>query len=1155
MLRWTFRLFLLALLGVAGYFGYRTWERLQPDYYWKQAIEASEQEDYNAAFLHLQNQLRRDPDHWEAHFMMSRYLLIRAAPSATYATHPQALDHLRRAVELKPDRLDLQEKVLDAYVQTQRFHKAGQVAKRILAQQPEHATALFVLVRLAAQNNDKDSGRTWLDRLYQLDQFPVYQTLAFEHRLFGSDPDGAHGVFERLIERAKAETPDSLESLPEEERTSLRQLLLIAVAASPDAQTAHRRTAAALDLWSEIAGGDVVDTTAVAEAAGKVRRLLSSQFPVDEQAAEVAREREELYDRIDRLCSAAIESGQASARVHFQQATQAAEEQDFDRCLQHVDAALALLGGESEDKSDSDSSLLPKLHLLAARVKLLTRRWDDAEQHLDYLLQHEQFVGQAHLLSGGLATVRGQHETALAHYEHARRTLGQTVQIRMSLANTLLELGRFAEALPHIQVLRSVLDELNDEQQAWARLQSLDDQRLRFAEFRIRLALKNWPQAKDLFATLQGTALEVPATVALVKSSLSQGRTVEALERLQQARKKFPEDLDLVILQSNLWQFTGRQDEADQMVSEFAAAHPESLQAQAYHIEWQIQRGREDSAGQQLERLWEQHPNSTVLAMLKSRLLLRHGRLDEALALAEKLRGDERTEAVGSLIGAVAELNRQNVAEAADLADDALRFRPRGSSGLDQAAASAAGGPAESEAWAKLDALLEPDRFARHARSVLLQAMVQLAGREGPAAAEQRLQPLLQEHPDDALLLVLQADLLLKQNRFDEAMQVLNRVEQLRPRSPVGPYLKGDVWLKLGQGDRARMELRRAVKRAPDHLASLLRSAEAALAEQDFAPAAEWADRALAQRANHGPALLVKAEALHGMGQRAEAMRMVSDLLVSQPKLLKAYRLAASLLLEAGKADKALEICRRGRKQLPDALPLAIDEVDLLCRAGRGDEAQQLAVGLAGDDPGVAACLLLARTFYAAGEPKLALPWGRRALEVADDEQKKDVHSKLGGLALKHGTENNDRNLLAEAKEHYAALVAGDPHNLVAANNLGWILAMHFDQPQEAIEIGLTAGGHLKVQQMPQFYFDTMVKIYQAAGKPDKAMEMLQQAVSLQPRRAEWLYELGLLRMESGQLNQAHELLQRALDIGLPDDQARVAQSRIRELVSLADQN
>ncbi len=132
-----------------------------------------------------------------------------------------------------------------------------------------------------------------------------------------------------------------------------------------------------------------------------------------------------------------------------------------------------------------------------------------------------------------------------------------------------------------------------------------------------------------------------------------------------------------------------------------------------------------------------------------------------------------------------------------------------------------------------------------------------------------------------------------------------------------------------------------------------------------------------------------------------------------------------------------------------------------------------------------------------------------------------------------------------DARSLYEQALKYDSHDAVAANNLAWLMATTFEEPESALELARRA--HRLAPANAEFC-DTLGWIQFQLGRFDDSMESLGDAVRLQPDDAHVRYHLGMVQSRAGRNKEAVATLKAALllDPKLPE----AAQVR-EELVGL----
>ncbi len=159
-------------------------------------------------------------------------------------------------------------------------------------------------------------------------------------------------------------------------------------------------------------------------------------------------------------------------------------------------------------------------------------------------------------------------------------------------------------------------------------------------------------------------------------------------------------------------------------------------------------------------------------------------------------------------------------------------------------------------------------------------------------------------HPDDTIALKYQGHLLLHDQRFEEAIPILDRAIQLRPAHGNLYVVRGDVYHQLGEHAKATEDYDRAIRLEPTSINYQARGGYRLMNDQ-----LDGAMQDLVAATDHAP-------------QHAELRRRT-----------------IGTLFAFGHADKALEIVDRYQKYFPDDINIHIDKMQTLGSAERHDEA------------------------------------------------------------------------------------------------------------------------------------------------------------------------------------------------------------------------
>jgi tetratricopeptide (TPR) repeat protein len=496
--------------------------------------------------------------------------------------------------------------------------------------------------------------------------------------------------------------------------------------------------------------------------------------------------------------------------------------------------------------------------------------------------------------------------------------------------------------------------------------------------------------------------------------------------------------------------------------------------------------------------------------------------------------------------------NRLNDAAAA-LAQTSEGFQRSGLGKLWQGEVSGAQGDFERAAADFTDSF-QVGALRPMVRLDLVRALDALSRQKGPAEVEAKVNQLLKAFPDEPLLLAIGAELAVRQGRFDQALNMLDRADALRPNSLLIVRAKAAIRLKMGEVDRARAEAQRALQIDPRDALSRLLVAQADLAANKPEAALASVEEMLTGEPGLVEAHILRAEILRRLGRASDAVADLQDLLVRDPKAFAAYILAADIYEEQQSGEKALEILRAAQKQFPTQPLLGEKEIAVLCRLGRADEAKKAASRLAGPKPDADLCLALGSIFLNGKDLTAARSWAEQGMAFADKPRQTEAKLLLANILLLQGRNARDKTLLAQSRDYYRTVVDSQPENLLAANNLAWLLAVEFSQPEKARAVVDQALARTSVKRLPPDVADTFAMVYRETGQLDAAQQIIDQALRLAPELAMLNFQAGLVYGSRHRDDAAQAALRKALNLGLPEEKAIQAEAELRRLAAAAEQ-
>ena len=143
---------------------------------------------------------------------------------------------------------------------------------------------------------------------------------------------------------------------------------------------------------------------------------------------------------------------------------------------------------------------------------------------------------------------------------------------------------------------------------------------------------------------------------------------------------------------------------------------------------------------------------------------------------------------------------------------------------------------------------------------------------------------------------------------------------------------------------------------------------------------------------------------------------------------------------------------------------------------------------------------------------------------------------------------------MAQSRDYYRKVLDSQPENLLAANNLAWLLAVDFAQPKKAREVADQTLAKTSAKRLPATVADTFAMVYRETGQLDTAQQIVNEALRRTPELAMLNFQAGLIYGLKHRDEAAGAALRKALKLGLPEEQAAKAAAEVRRLEAASEQ-
>lgn len=627
-----------------------------------------------------------------------------------------------------------------------------------------------------------------------------------------------------------------------------------------------------------------------------------------------------------------------------------------------------------------------------------------------------------------------------------------------------------------------------------------------------------------------------PARRALAVYYGATGRAKEAAAELATLRKHQPDSAELLQLELALLEQKSRtatagksaEDAAKEMKSQgdtriaaFLKEHPADRAGRLLKAAWLTSTRRYDEAMDYLKDPAQFPKRDAAVQRLLVLALLGKGEASEGSAALQALRQDPELGALLPRAGEKIEAKAKDPAKKST--NEGLLKVWEGELAL-QARRNA-------EAARGFAAALDYTSARALARPGLQRALLALAQTK-PEEARDLAASLLKSHPDQPELLLPYAVACLALDELGQpgdtwdadktmsaALSAWEKAQLREGRDPsLPPLVRAELWARANRPDQARAEVERALKIAPTNGLALLGAIDLLL-QAPPTPERQAEARRLAERlgkTKSSPALLALVDARldHAEGKTDAAIKALEALLTKEPRQRQAYAYLVAWLTRAKEANRALTWASRWHKEFPNDMGGAAAEVQQLAKAGRLDDARATADAFVAtqEKRAVERAGLISAKGIKDFDPKAAvadLRWHLR-LELAVALQRggalKEAETRLDELVkekpdrvaaqLALGEIYLSRKAWPEAVRLYSSVLKADKHNVIAGNNLGWVLATQLKQPQQALQVlrevskGRYSGRPLPGDRMHPELLDTLGTVYRLLDRPELYEEM-----------------------------------------------------------------
>ena len=419
-------------------------------------------------------------------------------------------------------------------------------------------------------------------------------------------------------------------------------------------------------------------------------------------------------------------------------------------------------------------------------------------------------------------------------------------------------------------------------------------------------------------------------------------------------------------------------------------------------------------------------------------------------------------------------------------------------------------------------------------------------------AAYDKLDAVLKEDPKNVQVLVLKGRWLLGEKRNDDALAAANAAVAVDVKSANAFYLLGNVRAARNEPTEAIAAYNEVLHLNPRAAPAQLELARMNTAIGKGASAVQMASTLVNADPTNLDARLALVQGLRRQGDLTRAARELKPLLDAAPR-------SDQVQVEAGEVALAQKDLAGATAHFDTALKIDPDSYDAvagrvnvaLAQKNTADAVRRVDARVARHPKDAASLALAGRTYAIAGD--LVKSEALLQQSIAADSGYMAAYHYLGQIyvrqkrlpdayqryedIIKHQPENvaahtmvamllQAENKQPEAQARYEKILQIDSHATVAANNLAYMHAEAGTDLDIALQLAQTA-----ISAMPEDpdFNDTLGWVYYKRNMASLAIGPLRKSADRVPKNPTYRYHLGMAYMKTGEPQKAREMLQDAL--------------------------
>ncbi len=730
--------------------------------------------------------------------------------------------------------------------------------------------------------------------------------------------------------------------------------------------------------------------------------------------------------------------------------------------------------------------------------------------------------------------LKGQNDIrgAVGQYRSILELKKDHVPARIDLAEIMLIADQTEEASRNIEVAFAVTPE---------------DPRVRAIKSSVDYKRGEKMSAVDMASTvLEENPESVTARLVLVADAMDAGRNEDALALLDGGLETSPDELSLNVIRLGLLERTARTEEIGPQLERMVEAYPKTDQFREALARWYVFKKRYDDAEAQYRAISENNPADFQRALDVPRFLNAvHGperareelerlaaqpgalvEYDLSIAALDIQQGDEDA-AIERLDRIIAEREKQSDADKARLERAKIHIRREEFAAADQLLAVVLGNDAKNE------------------QALLLRASRHLAADENEQAIRD-LRTALDVAPENVQIMLLLASAYERNGSRELALERLAQAVQKSDYEAQVVLRYTQALVEAQKVDVAESLLLDAMKRKSENRDLLVGLAQIKLRKQEWEAAENIAGRLKVLDPEDPVADRLEAAAALGQQRLDESVDILRGLIdnAGEGEGDSGVISLVRALLAGGDIDRAETFLDERLQANPDDAASLVLRASIRSSKGDLDTAERdllKAIELQPDN--AAAYASLARIYNSLGKETQVSEALEKGLALND----KDV-----SLRLTQAMQLEYEGRFDEAIEVYSELYKERPNSAIVANNFASLLADHRANRPDQLQRAFNIAKRFRNTDQP-YLQDTYAWLLHLTGGSAEALPIMRRAAEGLPTNPLVQYHLGVVLAANGELAQARDRVNRALELAgqvkFPhEDRARQVLERIDAL-------